>query len=184
MIYPITIYGNPVLRKVGEDIDRNYKNLAQVIENMFETMYQSEGVGLAAPQVNLSLKLFIIDASPMGEDDETLKDFKKIFINAKIIEESGKEWDFNEGCLSVPNIREDVKRKAKIRIEYYDENFNFHDEYFEGIASRVIQHEYDHTQGILFPDRLSPLKKRLLKGKLNSISKNNVKVNYRILLNK
>lgn len=184
MIYPITIYGNPVLRKVGEDIDRNYKNLAQVIENMFETMYQSEGVGLAAPQVNLSLKLFIIDASPMGEDDETLKDFKKIFINAKIIEESGKEWDFNEGCLSVPNIREDVKRKAKIRIEYYDEHFNFHDEYFEGIAARVIQHEYDHTQGILFPDRLSPLKKRLLKGKLNSISKNNVKVNYRILLNK
>ncbi|RLD62387.1 MAG: peptide deformylase [Bacteroidetes bacterium] len=184
MIYPVTIYGNPVLRKVGKDIDENYENLKQVIDNMFETMYQSDGVGLAGPQVNLSLKIFVIDATPMGEDDETLKDFKKVFINAKITEESGDEWDFNEGCLSVPGIREDVKRKAKVRIEYYDEDFNFHDEYFDGIAARVIQHEYDHTQGILFTDRLSALKKRLLKGKLNAISKGKIKVNYRVVPNK
>lgn len=184
MIYPVTIYGNPVLRKVGKDIDENYEDLKQVIDNMFETMYQSDGVGLAGPQVNLSIKLFVIDATPMGEDDETLKDFKRVFINARILEETGKEWLFNEGCLSIPTIREDVKRKAKIRMEYYDEEFNFHDEYFEGIQARVIQHEYDHTQGVLFTDRLSAIKKRLLKGKLNAIAKGKVKVNYRIILNK
>ncbi|MBE9469473.1 MAG: peptide deformylase [Bacteroidetes bacterium] len=184
MIYPITIYGNPVLRKVGKDIDKNYKNLAQVVENMFETMYQSDGVGLAGPQANLSIKLFVIDASPMGEEDEKLKNFKKVFINAKITEETGEGWNFNEGCISVPGIREDVKRKPKIKLEYYDENFNFHDEYFEGIAARVIQHEYDHTQGVLFTDRLSPLKRRLLKGKLNTISKGKIKVSYKTILNK
>lgn len=184
MIYPVTIYGNPVLRKVGKDVDKNYEGLKEVIDNMFETMYQSDGVGLAGPQVNLSIKLFVIDATPMGDEDETLKDFKKIFINAHILEESGKEWLFNEGCLSIPTVREDVKRKPKIRLEYYDEKFNFHNEYFEGIQARVIQHEYDHTQGILFTDRLSAIKKRLLKGKLNTIAKGKVKVNYRIVPNK
>lgn len=180
MILPIYVIGTPVLRKVAEDITPDYEGLEQLLKDMEETMYHSDGVGLAAPQIGKSIRVFIIDASPMDEDDETLKDFKKVFINPKIVEFRGERLLFNEGCLSIPTIREDVERESEIRIQYYDENFKFHDEVFDGIKARIIQHEYDHLEGILFTDRLNPLKKRLLKGKLTSVSKGKVDVNYRI----
>jgi peptide deformylase len=180
MILPIYVIGTPVLRKVAEDITPDYEGLEQLLKDMEETMYHSDGVGLAAPQIGKSIRIFIIDASPMDEDDESLKDFKKVFINPKIIEFRGERSLFNEGCLSIPTIREDVERESEIRIQYYDENFKFHDEVFDGIKARIIQHEYDHLEGILFTDRLNPLKKRLLKGKLTSVSKGKVDVNYRI----
>jgi len=184
MIYPIYVYGTPVLRKVAEDITPDYPNLKEFIEDMWETMYFSDGLGLAAPQVGKSIRLFVIDGSPMEEDEPKLKDFKKVFINAKITERVEEEILYNEGCLSIPLLREDVDRPIKIRMEYYDENFNFHDEWFDGMAARVIQHEYDHLEGILFVDRLAPLKKRLLKGKLNSIMKGKFKVDYKVKLPK
>jgi len=184
MIYPIYVYGTPVLRKVAEDITPEYPNLKEFIEDMWETMYFSDGLGLAAPQVGKSIRLFVIDGSPMEEDEPKLKDFKKVFINAKITERVEEEILYNEGCLSIPLLREDVDRPIKIRMEYYDENFNFHDEWFDGMAARVIQHEYDHLEGILFVDRLAPLKKRLLKGKLNSIMKGKFKVDYKVKLPK
>lgn len=180
MILPIYVIGTPVLRKVAEDITPDYEGLEQLLKDMEETMYHSDGVGLAAPQIGKSIRVFIIDASPMDEDDESLKDFKKVFINPKIVEFRGERLLFNEGCLSIPTIREDVERESEIRIQYYDENFKFHDEVFDGIKARIIQHEYDHLEGILFTDRLNPLKKRLLKGKLTSVSKGKVDVNYRI----
>ncbi|MCK4664826.1 MAG: peptide deformylase [Bacteroidales bacterium] len=180
MILPVYGYGTPVLRKVAKEIDKNFDKLNELIQNMTETMHQSDGVGLAAPQIGKSIRLFIIDASPLEEDDESLKDFKKTFINAQIIEEEGKEWDFKEGCLSLPGIREEVRRKPKIRIQYYDENFNFYDEYYNGIKARIIQHEHDHTEGILFTDRLSPLKKRLLKARLTAITKGKVSIEYKM----
>jgi peptide deformylase len=181
MIYPIHVYGSPVLRKVAEEIDENYPDLQTIIQDMWRSMEISDGVGLAAPQIGLSIRLFVIDTEPMSDDDESLKNFRKVFINAKIVEESGDAWSYNEGCLSVPTIREDVVRKSTIRIQYYDENFNFFDEVFDGIKARVIQHEYDHLQGKLLIDHVSPLKKRLLKRKLNDISKGNVEVNYKIV---
>ncbi len=184
MILPIAIYGNPILRKKAKDISKDYPELEQLIQDMFETMYQSEGVGLAAPQINKSIRLFVIDASPFAEDAPELKDFKKVFINAHITEKSEDTQVFNEGCLSLPGIRENVKRHNTITIEYYDENFNFHKETFSGIAAIVIQHEYDHTDGILFIDRLSPIKKRLLQNKLKTIEQNKVKTNYSIIPNK
>ena len=184
MIYPIYVYGTPVLRKVAEDITPDYPNLKEFIEDMWETMYFSDGLGLAAPQVGKSIRLFVIDGSPMEEDEPKLKDFKKVFINAKITERVEEEILYNEGCLSIPLLREDVDRPIKIRMEYYDENFNFHDEWFDGMAARVIQHEYDHLEGILFVDRLAPLKKSLLKGKLNSIMKGKFKVDYKVKLPK
>ncbi|MBN2167142.1 MAG: peptide deformylase [Marinilabiliaceae bacterium] len=180
MILPVYLYGQPVLRKVAEEIDENYEGLHQLIEDMYETMYKSDGIGLAAPQIGLSIRLFVIDATPMEEDYPELKDFKKVFINAEILEIYGDEMDESEGCLSLPGIRENVTRQSKIRIIYQDENFVEHDETYIGFAARVIQHEYDHTEGTLFIDHLSQLKKRFLKGKLNSISKGNVDVNYRI----
>lgn len=180
MILPIYVIGTPVLRKVAEDITPDYEGLEQLLKDMEETMYHSDGVGLAAPQIGKSIRVFIIDASPMDEDDESLKDFKKVFINPKIVEFRGERLLFNEGCLSIPTIREDVERESEIRIQYYDENFKFHDEVFDGIKARIIQHEHDHLEGILFTDRLNPLKKRLLKGKLTSVSKGKVDVNYRI----
>jgi peptide deformylase len=180
MILPIYVIGTPVLRKVAEDITPGYEGLEQLLKDMEETMYHSDGVGLAAPQIGKSIRIFIIDASPMDEDDESLKDFKKVFINPKIVEFRGERSLFNEGCLSIPTIREDVERESEIRIQYYDENFKFHDEVFDGIRARIIQHEYDHLEGILFTDRLNPLKRRLLKGKLTSVSKGKVDVNYRI----
>ncbi|MEZ4938744.1 MAG: peptide deformylase [Crocinitomicaceae bacterium] len=191
MILPIVAYGDPVLKKEGEEIDENYEGLKDLINNMFETMYEANGVGLAAPQVGKSIRLFIVDASPFAEEDEEeggepdekakgLENFKKVFINPIIEEESGNEWGFREGCLSIPNIREEVQRKEKIVITYFDENWEFHEEEYEGYAARVIQHEYDHVDGILFTDRLSPLKKRLLKKKLTNISKGEVDVDYRM----
>lgn len=185
MILPIVAYGDAVLKKVAVDIDKDYPKLKELIDNMFETMYNAKGVGLAAPQVASSIRLFIVDASPFAEDEENkegtqLKDFKKVFINAKIVKEEGEEWKFNEGCLSIPKIREDVIRKPKLRIQYYDENFKYYDEEYEGVVARVIQHEYDHIDGILFTDRINPLRKRLLKGKLADISKGNVDVDYKM----
>ena len=180
MILPIYGYGHPVLRKISVDINADYPKLNELIDNMFATMYSSNGVGLAAPQVGLSIRLFIIDASPFKEDDPLLDGFKKVFINAKIIEESGKEWAFNEGCLSVPNLREDVFRKPNIVINYLDENFKEHTEKFDGLKSRVIQHEYDHIEGKLFVERLSSFKRTLIKGKLNDISKGRSSVNYKM----
>ncbi len=180
MKYPVTVYGDPVLRKKAKNIDANYPNLKEVIENMFETMYASDGVGLAAPQVDRSIRLFVIDASPFAEEEAKLVDFKKVFINAEIIETKGEEWVMNEGCLSLPEIREDVSRPEEVTLRYFDENFKEHQETFNGYAARVIQHEYDHTDGILFIDHLAPLRKRLLKGKLNNIAKGKVKPAYRI----
>ena len=180
MIFPVSIIGSPVLRKVAKDIDKNYKELPKFIDDMFETMYESDGVGLAAPQVGKSIRLFVVDATPMEEDDPSLKDFKKVIINAKITERSGESKNMEEGCLSIPGIREDVIRQDKIRIEYYDENFEFHDEYYKGISARVIQHEYDHIDGILFTDKISPLRKRIIKGKLQAISKGKFEAHYRV----
>lgn len=187
MILPIIAYGDPVLRKVGEEIDKNYPNLSELIENMKETMVNAQGVGLAAPQIGLAIRLFIVDTSPFESDEDLeteerafLKDFKKVFINAKIIKEEGDEWAFNEGCLSIPEIREDVFRQEKITIEYFDENFEKHTEIIDGLAARVVQHEYDHIEGILFTDKISSLKKRLIKKKLENISKGKINPDYRM----
>jgi peptide deformylase len=186
MILPVVAYGMPVLRKKGKEITPDYPGLQELIDNMFETMYASDGVGLAAPQIDKSIRLFVIDAGPFANIDdvnenekEKLKG-KRVFINPTILEESGKEWNFTEGCLSIPGINEDVKRKEKIKIEYYDRDFNKHTEEIDGLLARVIQHEYDHIEGILFTDYLSPLKKRLLKRKLENISKGKVNVHYRM----
>ncbi len=187
MILPIIAYGDAVLRKKGKKITKDFPNLNVLIENMYETMYEAHGVGLAAPQVGLSISLFLVDTEPFFEDDtlpvkerEQLKGFKRVFINAKIIEELGDEWIFNEGCLSIPNIREDVSRKPQIKIEYQDENFKTHIEEFSGLLARVIQHEYDHIEGVLFTDKISSFKKRLIKAKLSNISKGKIDVEYRM----
>ncbi len=158
MIYPVVVYGHPVLRKVAKDIDKDFAGLDEFLENMFETMYRSDGIGLAAPQIGKSIRVFVIDATPLEEDEPELKDFKKIFINAQITERSGEVYPFNEGCLSLPNLREDVDRPEKIVMEYYDENFEFHTEEFDGVAARIIQHEYDHLDGILYPERMHSMK--------------------------
>ncbi len=187
MILPIVAYGDPVLKKVGKDITKEYPNLNGLLENMFETMYNAFGVGLAAPQIGLPIRLFLVDTSPFAEDEAlsneeqtALKGFKRVFINARIVKEEGDEWAFNEGCLSIPDVREDVFRQPRITVEYVDENFKKHTEVFEGLIARVIQHEYDHIEGILFTDKLSSLKKRLIKGKLNNISKGKINVDYRM----
>lgn len=184
MILPILIYGNPILKKEAKDILKDYEGLNLLIDNMFETMKKADGVGLAAPQVGLSIRLFVINLEPMADEDESYKDYKKAFINARILEEEGEEWLYKEGCLSVPTIREEVRRKPRIHISYFDENWEQHDEWLDGIKARVIQHEYDHLQGILFPDRLSALKKRLLKGKIAAISKGKFEAKYKIQVNK
>ena len=187
MTLPIVAYGDPVLRKVGVDIDKDYPNLNELLENMWETMYKANGVGLAAPQIGLPIRLFLVDTTPFADDEElspeeqkALDGFKKIFINAYIEEESGDKWAFNEGCLSIPDIREDVTRKDTITIRYQDEKFNSHKETYDGLLARVIQHEYDHIEGILFTDKLSSLKKRLLKGRLTNISKGKIEVDYKM----
>ncbi|MFL9844332.1 peptide deformylase [Flavobacterium rhizosphaerae] len=187
MILPIVGYGDPVLRKEASEIPKDYPNLKQIISDMFETMYNANGVGLAAPQVGLSIRLFVIDTSPF-EDDEDLSEeernilsgFKKAFINAVITKEEGEEWCFNEGCLSIPDVREDVYRKEKITIEYYDENFVNHTEEYSGLIARVIQHEYDHIEGILFTDKISTLKKRLIKKRLENIMEGKVRADYKM----
>ena len=186
MILPIRAFGDPVLRKVCKEITPDYPELSALIQNMFDTMYKANGVGLAAPQIGLDIRLFIVDATPFAEDEEyeeiadKLKDFKKVFINPTIIEERGEEWKFNEGCLSIPDVREDVKRKDTIIIEYFDENFGKHTEELSDLRARVVQHEYDHIQGILFTDHISNLKKKLVKGKLQKIEKGEVSVSYKM----
>ncbi|MBI3509626.1 MAG: peptide deformylase [Bacteroidetes bacterium] len=185
MILPIVAYGDPVLKKAGVEIDKNYPGLEELIRDMYDTMYNAKGVGLAAPQVGKSIRLFIVDAKPFSEDAETeeevaMKNFKEVFINAKITKEEGDPWKFNEGCLSIPKIREDVMRKKKIEIEYLDAHFKRMKKNYEGIAARIILHEYDHIEGKLFTDRISPLRKRLIQGKLNDITKGKVEVEYKM----
>lgn len=187
MVLPIIAYGDAVLKKRGADINKDYPGLDKVIANMFDTMHNAKGVGLAAPQVGLSIRLFVVDASPYAEDKEDgekekkeLKDFKKVFINPSIVKEEGDKWKFNEGCLSIPSIREDVERKPSIKIKYLDENFKPHEEEYDGLRARIIQHEYDHIEGILFIDKLNPLRRSLLKRKLVEISKGLVEVNYKM----
>jgi peptide deformylase len=187
MIFPIYGYGDPVLRKVCNDITPDYPNLDQIIANMYDTMYNAYGVGLAAPQVGLPIRLFIVDTEPFSDSDDLtkeeqtqLKTFKKTFINAKIIKEEGEEWGFNEGCLSIPEVREDVYRNEKITIQYQDENFITNTEVFDGLIARVIQHEYDHIEGILFTDRISSLKKVLVKKKLQNIMDGKARPDYRM----
>ncbi len=187
MILPIVAYGDPVLRKKGAEISKEYPKLEQLLESMYETMYEAFGVGLAAQQIGLPIRLFIVDTSPFAEDEDLaqeerdfLKDFKQTFINPKILDEEGDEWAFNEGCLSIPDVREDVFRQPNIVIEYYDEAFKKHKKEFSGLAARVVQHEYDHIEGVLFTDKISTLKKRLIKGKLANISKGKIKVDYRM----
>ena len=180
MILPIVAYGFPVLKKKAEEINAEYTNLDQLIEDMFETMYEANGVGLAAPQIGKSIRLFIVDGSPFGEDEEGMEDFCKVFINPTILSEDGKDWNFNEGCLSIPDVREEVSRKPNIKIKYQNENFDWIEEEYEGIKARIIQHEYDHIEGVLFTDYLSPLKRRMLKRKLQDISKGNIKASYRM----
>lgn len=179
MIYPVYIYGSPVLRKVAQDITPDYPNLKQLVSDMFETMYQSDGIGLAAPQIGLSIRLFVIDGSALEEDDPTLKGFKKAFINAQIVERFEEKVRYSEGCLSIPNLHEEVERESKIRIKYVDENFQPHEEVYEGMAARIIQHEYDHLDGILFTDRLSTIRKQLLKSKLTAIAKGKFSADYK-----
>nr|WP_319999229.1 peptide deformylase [uncultured Draconibacterium sp.] len=184
MKYPVTVYGDLLLRKKAKTIEKDHPKLDEIIENMWETMYYSDGVGLAAPQVGLSIRLFVIDASSGADEEPELEGFKKVFINPEIIETKGDEWTMNEGCLSLPEIREDVNRPDEVTIKYLDENFEEHTETYKGFAGRVIQHEYDHLEGILFVDHLSPLRKRLLKSKLIAISKGKVRPHYRIKIPK
>jgi peptide deformylase len=180
MIFPIVAYGDPVLRKVGVEITKDYADLPKLIDDMFDTMEKSKGVGLAAPQIGKAIRLFVIDSTRMYDDDEKNDGVREVFINAQMIDELGKEWAYEEGCLSIPTIREDVYRKEKIKIEYYDRNFKKHTKEFTGLTARVIQHEYDHIEGKLFIDHLKPLKRSLLKGKLDKISKGAVDVEYRM----
>ena len=187
MILPIVAYGDPVLKKKASDITKDYPKLDELLANMFETMYNAYGVGLAAPQIGLPIRIFLVDTSPFAEDEDfteeeqnTLKNFKRVFINAKITKEEGDEWAFNEGCLSIPDVREDVFRQPKVTIDYFDESFESHTEVFDGLIARVIQHEYDHIEGVLFTDKLSSLKKRLIKGRLSNISKGKIDVDYRM----
>ena len=178
MILPIVAYGDPVLKKEAVDISKDQIDLSKLIEDMFDTMNNASGIGLAAPQVGKSIRLFIADASPLEEDES--KDFKKVFINPTILEEFGEEWSYNEGCLSIPGIRGEVSRYSKLKIHYFDENWNEYTEEYEGMPARIIQHEYDHIQGVLFDDHFSSLKKQLMKGKLTNVSKGDVDVSYRM----
>jgi len=192
MVLPIVAYGNPVLRKVGQEISPDYPGLQKLIEDMWETMYNSKGVGLAAPQVNKDIRLFVMDSlqilESLEEDEKNDypgdEGYKGVFINARIKEIDGDEWPYNEGCLSIPKIREDILRRETITIHFFDESFMEHTKTFTGITARVILHEYDHIEGKLFIDYLKPLKKNLIKRKLNDISKGKVSVDYRMSFNK
>ena len=180
MILPIYAYGHPVLKKVGEDIDAEYEGLSALLDNMWETMYNADGVGLAAPQIGRAIRIFLVDTVQTMEEGEEDKGIKTAFINAHIIEESGEPWSYEEGCLSIPNIRGDVSRKESVKVTWVDEEWNEHTETFTGINARVIQHEYDHIEGKLFTEQLKPLKKKLISRKLESIKKGNVKIHYRM----
>jgi peptide deformylase len=186
MIYPIVAYGDPILRKVTRPIEKDELDLKKLADDMFETMYDASGVGLAAPQIGLNIRIFVVDGTPMNEGEEeeekdpTLEGFKKVFINPQILEEEGEEWGFEEGCLSIPGIRGEVFRPEKVKIRYRDLEWNEHEEEYEGTAARIIQHEYDHLQGKLFTDYLPALRKQLLKRKLSDIAKGVVDVDYRM----
>ena len=188
MILPIVAYGDPILKKECEEIDENYPNLKQLISDMFETMYKAKGVGLAAPQIGKNIRLFIVDGSPFAEDEEDkddpraegIENFKKVFINPIIEEENGKDWPFQEGCLSIPKIRENVSRKPDITVSFYDENWELKEESYSGYAARIFQHEYDHIEGILFTDYLSPLKRKLIQKKLNNITNGEIEIDYKM----
>ena len=192
MILPIVAYGSPILRTVAKDIDKDYPGLAKLIEDMWETMYASNGVGLAAPQINRDIRLFVMDSKQIfenldAEDEGRYPDnpgIKQIFINPHVVEFKGDEWSYNEGCLSIPKIREDVYRTQEVTIEYMDENFESHTKTFDGVTGRIIQHEYDHIEGKLFIDYMKPLKRKLLKGKLDDISKGKVRVDYKMMFSK
>jgi len=179
MVLPVYVIGSKILKKEAEEIEKNYEGLNQLIEDMFETMYKSDGVGLAAPQIGKSIRMFVVDATPMGDEDPSLKTFKKVFINAYITDYLGEKLYYNEGCLSVPGVREDVQRFEKIKIEYFDENFKFHEEEFEGVRAWIIQHEYDHLDGILFVDKLSSIRKKLIKSKLKTIASGDFEASYK-----
>lgn len=189
MVFPIVAYGHPVLRKIAEDISTDFPNLPKLIADMWETMYASAGVGLAAPQVNKNIRLFVVDTAQMfnGMKEAEKEEYpdgpgiKSVFINAHIVELSGEEWSYNEGCLSIPKIREDISRNETVRLRYLDENFEQQEKEFNGLTARVILHEYDHIEGKLFIDYLPPLKRKLMKGKLNDISRGIVKVDYKML---
>jgi peptide deformylase len=187
MILPIIGYGDPVLRKVGEAITPDYPNFKETIANMYDTMYNAYGVGLAAPQVGLPIRLFVIDTTPFSDDEDMseadqkkMNGFKRTFINAKILKEEGEEWSFNEGCLSIPDVREDVYRNPVVTIEYCEEDFVMKTEVFDGLIARVIQHEYDHIEGVLFTDKISSLKKRLIQKKLKNITEGKTFQEYRM----
>ena len=182
MILPIYALGQPVLKKVATPIEPDYPGLSELIENMWETMYNADGVGLAAPQIGKSIRIFMIDTQQIEEDDEgTGKNgIKQVFINPQKIEEGGKPWDYEEGCLSIPDVRGDVKRPAQIKLRYQDENFEVHEKVFVGLIARVIQHEYDHLEGILFTELLKPLKKRRVKRRLENIRKGNIEPDYKM----
>jgi len=183
MILPIVPYGDLILKRKADSIDESYEGLPELIDNMFETMYAASGVGLAAPQVGKSIRLFVVDGAPFAEDEEDaedLKDFKRVFINPEIVEETGDEWGFVEGCLSIPNIREEVMREPDILIRYQDQDFKPREERLSGYRARIVQHEYDHIEGVLFTDRISPLRRRMLRGKLNDITKGKANVAYRM----
>ena len=181
MILPIVAFGSGVLREKCKEIVKDYPDLTQLIADMYESMYTASGVGLAAPQINKAIRIFIIDTARFTEDEENdIVPLKQVFINPKMLEKKGEEWLFNEGCLSIPDIREDISRKAEIEIEFLDENFKTHSKKFDGLTARVIQHEYDHLEGILFTDKISPLRKKMLKGKLTDISKGKVEVSYKM----
>lgn len=178
MIYPIVLYGDPVLKQRARDIEQGEIDVKQLAEDMFDTMHAANGIGLAAPQIGKSIRMFVVDGSPIEE--EGMEDFKKVFINAEILEEYDDDWGFEEGCLSIPEVRETVHRPEALLIRYYDEDWNLHEEEYEGMKARIIQHEYDHIDGVLFTDHLSTLKKKLLKGKLSSISKGRVQPGYKV----
>ena len=182
MILPIVAFGSPILRKKCVDISPDYPELEMLLDNMEKTMYQAHGVGLAAPQINKAIRIFLIDTTPFVDDEEETEEVivKQVFINARILEETGEGWSFNEGCLSIPDIREDISRKPSITIEYFDDNFEKHTDTYDGLTARVIQHEYDHIQGVLFTDKISALRKRMIKGKLMDISKGKVDVSYKM----
>lgn len=186
MILPILAYGDPLLKKEAQEIDEKYPDLGKLIEDMYETMYEASGVGLAAPQIGLGIRLFIVDGTSFAEDGDDdpksqgMEDFKKVFINPIIEEEQGEKWGFTEGCLSIPTIREEVFRKEEVTISYYDTDWNLKEETYDGYRARIIQHEYDHLEGVLFTDLLSPLKKRLLTKRLQNISKGDVEADYRM----
>ncbi|MCP4438663.1 MAG: peptide deformylase [Aureispira sp.] len=184
MILPIYAYGHPILRKETEEIDADYPNLDKLLENMYETMYKAKGMGLAAPQIGLNIRLFLIDTAQLDDQEPGQPYIKAAFINPIIIEEAGKQWDYEEGCLSIPHIRGKVTRQPQIRIEYYDENFELQEKVFTGLTARVIQHEYDHIEGVLFTDLLKPIKKRLVKKKLEKIKVGHVDADYHMIFAK